>query len=256
MTTSRLVRRSVAVFAATGAAAALSFVPAGSAQADVAGLYAAIGSSNVNYTGTTVGGECTLAVPDSDSVESPIRHFSHGTRAASVNLDATYTSSDNPSDTVRVKGHVDSTLTLKKHNRDLQSFALGVGGTVSVHHSLSGSLCSAQGTVAAVTQVTFTEHKKGWLTITRDTRKPNSVVELVLVNLKTQKLVTFDIFSGSQSHETSRALLKPGKYELVQTEAGISAGQNGIFLKSGVAPRAARAKLTIHLSGEFKPVKH
>jgi type 1 fimbria pilin len=255
MTTSSFVRRSVAAFAATGAAAALAFVPAGSAQADVAGLYAAIGNSNVNYTGTTMGGACNLAVPGSDSVESAEKHFSHGTRAASVNLDATYISSDNPADTTRVRGHVDSTLTLKKHNKDLQSFALGVGGTVSVHHAVSGSLCSAQGTVAGVTQVTFTEHKKGWFTLTRDTKKPNSVAEVALVNIKTQKLVSFDVFVGSQSHQTSRALLKPGKYELTQTEAGISAGDQGLFLKSG-APLAAKAKLSIHISGEFKPVKH
>jgi hypothetical protein len=255
MTTSRLARRSVAVLAATGATAALAFVPAGSAQADVAGLYGAIGSANATYTGTTVGGACNLAVPGSDSVDSPVRHFSHGTRAASVNLDATFISSDNPADTTRVKGHVDSTLTLKKHNKDLQSFALGVGGTVSVHHAVSGSLCSASGTVAGATQVTFTEHRKGWFTLTRDTRKPNSVSEVALVNLKTQKIVSFDIFIGSQSHETSRALLKPGKYELIQTEGGITAGENGLFLKSG-APRTARATLTIHISGEFKPVKH
>jgi len=254
MTTSRLVRRSVAVFAATGAAAALSFIPA-SAQADVAGLYAAIGSSNAQYTGTTVGGTCNLAVPDSDSAESPVKHCSHGTRTASVNLDATYTSSDNPSDTTRVKGHVDSTLVLKKHNQDLQSFALGVGGTVAVHHAVSGSLCQVSGTVAAVTQVTFTEHKKGWFTLTRDTKKPNSVAEVALVNLKTQKVVSFDVFIGSQSHQTSRALLKPGKYELIQTEAGIQAGDGGLFLKSG-APLTAKATLTIHISGEFKPVKH
>ena len=255
MTTSRLVRRSVAAFAATGAAAALAFVPAGSAQADVAGLYGAIGSADASYTGPTVGGACTVAVPGSDSVDSPVKHFSHGTRAASVNLDATFISSDNPADTTRVKGHVDSTLTLKKHNKDLQSFALGVGGTVSVHHAVSGSLCSAQGTVAGVTQVTFTEHKKGWFTLTRDTKKPNSVAEVALINVKTQKIVSFDIFVGSQSHQTSRALLKPGHYELVQTEAGITAGDSGIFLKSG-APRTAKAKLSIHISGSFKPVKH
>jgi hypothetical protein len=109
--------------------------------------------------------------------------------------------------------------------------------------------------VAGATQVTFTEHRKGWFTLTRDTRKPNSVSEVALVNLKTQKIVSFDIFIGSQSHETSRALLKPGKYELIQTEGGITAGENGLFLKSG-APRTARATLTIHISGEFKPVKH
>jgi len=255
MTTSRLVRRSVALFAATGAAAALSFVPTGNAQAAVAGMYQAIGNSNADYTGSTPGGDCTLAVPNSDQVESPVKNFSHGTRTASVNLDATYTSTDNPSDTVRVKGHVDSTLTLKKHNRDLQSFALGVGGNVSVHHAVSGSLCSAQGTVAGVTQVAFTEHKKGWFTLTRDTKKPNSVVQVILVNLQTQKVVSFSVFEGSQSHETSRALLKPGQYELAQTEAGITAGDNGIFLKSG-APRTAKAQLSIHLSGEFKPVTH
>jgi len=253
MTTSRLVRRSVAVLAAAGAAAAMTFIPTGGADAAVQGMYVAIGSADVTYTGT-LGGSCDLSVPGSDSPQSAEKDFTHGTRRASVNLDATYTSSDNPSDTVRVKGHADSTLTLKKHRKDLQSFDFGVGGTVSIHHSVSGSSCSASGAVLGLTQVAFTEHRKGWFYLTRDTKKPNSVVEFILVNLTTGKLVQLDLFEGTQSHATSRALLKPGKYEILQTEAGISAGESGIFLKSGA--RAVRAKLTVKLHGEFKPSKH
>ena len=105
--------------------------------------------------------------------------------------------------------------------------------------------------MAGVAQLVFSEHRKGWFTITRDTTKPNSVVQFVLVNVKNGKLVTFSIFAGSRSHETSRALLKPGRYALAQLQAGVTSSQSGIFLKS--PDRAATTALSIHVKGEFTP---
>jgi hypothetical protein len=107
--------------------------------------------------------------------------------------------------------------------------------------------------VLGATMIEFTEHKKGYFYLTRDTKKPNSISECIIVNESTGKLVTLDLYSGDQSHETSRALMKPGTYEIFETEAGLSIDGSGLMLKS--APRAAKAKLTVHLSGEFKPSK-
>src|ERR1700710_2039517 len=112
MTTPRLVHRSVAVVASAGATAALALLPAGGAHAAVHGMYAAIGNSNVQYTGTGVGGGCTLSSGAASS-QSKIFKPTHGTRRASVNLNATYTSNLVPTDVVRVKGHIDSRLILR-----------------------------------------------------------------------------------------------------------------------------------------------
>ena len=97
----------------------------------------------------------------------------------------------------------------------------------------------------------FTEHHKGYFSLTRTTKKPGSLSAFVLVNLKNGKVVTLDVFEGSKSHQTSRALLKPGKYGVELSEIGISAGGGGILLKS---PEALSAKVarTIHLQGEFQ----
>ena len=97
----------------------------------------------------------------------------------------------------------------------------------------------------------FTEHHKGYLSLTRSTKKPGSLSAFVLINLKNGKVVTLDVFEGSRSHQTSRTLLKPGHYGVQLSEIGISAGGGGILLKS---PEALSAKVarTIHLQGEFK----
>ncbi len=242
-------RRVLAVTASTGLAVALAWLPAGGANAKVVGTYEAVGQANANYTGPTIGGTCDLILGD-DNPASPTASFSHGTKRRSINLDATFASSDNAADTVRVRGHAASALTLKKRHRDLASFNLGVGGAVKVTHSTSGSTCDGQGSVLAEVTIQFTEHKKGFFTLTRDTKKRGSVEEFILINLKNNKLVTLDFFEGTHSHATSRALLKPGKYA-VEAVAGITGGEGGGILKS--QPRSTRTALTLSLHGVFKP---
>ncbi len=253
MSTSIFVRRSAAVLAAAGAAAAMTLVPAGGANAAVAGMYGSFGSASADYTGADPAGTCNLVTPGSDSPESVVQNFTHGTRHSSVALDASYTSSTNAADTTRIQGRIDSTLTLKRHLGDLTSFALAAGGKASVHHSVAGSECAVTGGLAAAMQVTFTEHKKGYLSLTRDTTKPNSLVTFILVNTKTGKPVSFSLFEGAASHETSRALLKPGTYVIAQSQAGISVGGTGLLFKS--ASRVTKPSFNIHLKGTFKPLK-
>jgi hypothetical protein len=250
MTMSTLIRRSGAVLTSTCAAAALTLLTPVGAQAAVHGQYEAFGSANADYTGPTIGGDCNLSsAPGSDQVETATTSFTHGTRHKALNLDATFASSDNSADTVRIRGHVSSDLTIKRKHKDLTSFDLGVGGSVKITHSMSGSACRGSGAVVAETSIVFTEHHKGYFYFTRDTKKPNSVSEFILVNLKTNKLVTLDFYEGSKSHQTSRALLKPGKYAVELAEAGIVGGQLGLAAKSQLSAKVAR---TIHLQGEFK----
>lgn len=251
MATSTSARTCVAILASAAAAAALVLVPGASAQAAVHGEYAAFAQANADYTGSS-GGSCDLTA-GLDHVTSPVHDFNHGSRSASVDLDATFTNSLDSSDSVRVRGHADSTLTLHRKHGDLTDFDLGVGGSVSVQHSAAGSSCQGTGSALGGIQVVFTEHKKGYFYVTRDTKKPDSVTEYVLINVATDKLLALDVYSGDQSHETGRTLLKPGQYELVETQAGLSIGGSGIVLKS--APLVAKAKLTVHLQGEFKPSK-
>jgi len=252
MTMTTLLRRSGAVLTAAGVAAALTFLTPTTASAAVHAQYAAVGSASANYDGPTVGGSCNVS-SGNNSVQSPIANFSDGTRRRSVDLDATFTASDNPADSVRVKGHVDSKLTVVKRGKNLQAFELAAGGKVSITHAISGSSCEAQGSVAGVTETVFNEHKRGWLYITHDTHKRNSAISAIVVNMKTGKLLTLDFFQGTKSHSISRVLLKPGKYGLIG-QAGVSVGGFGLLLaKSGSS--TAKAKLTTTISGEFKPIK-
>lgn len=251
MTSTTFVRRSGAILASAGTAAALALLPSASANAAVAGQYAAAGNASATYTGTG-GGTCDLSAGSSSS-ESPIKTFNHGTRSASADLNATFTNSLDSTDSVQVKGHVDSTLTLHKKHGDLTGYQLTVGGSISVNHTITGSQCRGSGDVIGEAAVMFTEHKKGWFYFTRTTKQPNTLVEFVLINTKTDQVVSLDVFEGSHSKVTSRAELKPGTYEIEQNEAGITAGSTGV-LKS--QPRSTKAKQTITLTGQFKPIKH
>lgn len=251
MTTTRLVHRTVATLASAGAAAALTLIPAGGAHAAVHGMYAAFGSANAQYTGTS-GGTCALSAGD-DNPESSVQTFNHGTRHASVHLDATFTNSLNSGDAVRLEGHAASTLTLHRHHGDLTQFALAVGGSISIQHSVPSSECQGSGSVGGETAVQFSEHKSGYFYFTRDTKKPNSFSEYFLINTDTGKLVSLDFFEGGRSHETSRARLKPGNYAIENNQLGVSVGEGGLLARS--APRETKVKLTVSLTGEFKPSK-
>jgi hypothetical protein len=241
------------VLAASGSAAltaAVAWLPAGSAQANVAAGYQAIGSSSAFYSGSGVGGTCDLTVGDDDSPTSAEKQFRDGTKRASVSLNTHYTNSL----TVHVKGHVDSKLTVDKRHRDLKSFELGAGGSLKIIHSVLNSDCTASAQVLGIAAITFTEHHKGWFYLTRDTGKPNSAAIFALINAKTGNLKTLDFFEGDKSHSTSRALLRPGKYSIVEMAAGLALSESGGILKSGRTPDRA-VSLTTTLQGEFKRKK-
>jgi hypothetical protein len=245
-------RRTGVVVTSAAVAAGLTLLSPVAAQASVQADFGAAANANADYTGPTLGGTCTLSsAPGTDNVSSSTATFGHGTRNRSVDLDATFASSDNPADTVRVRGHVSSTLTMRKKNRDLTSFDMATGGSVKVTHAVTNSNCAGSGVVLGEMQMAFTEHHKGWFYLTRDTKKPGSVTEFALVNLKSGKLVTLDFFAGTQSHSTSRALLKPGRYGFEIGVEAIEGGTQGITLKTA-QPRTSKIAKTLTVHGEFK----
>jgi hypothetical protein len=250
MTSTTLLRRSVAGLAGAGVTAALTLVPTG-AHAAVHAKYDAEGDAQATFA--TSGGSCTLTSGNADPVSSGVA-FTHGTKHQSVDLDATFTNSLNSADTVRVRGHGDSALTLRKKHNDLTAFDLSVGGSIKITHSVSGSQCEASGAVFGEMSAEFSEHKKGWMTITRTTKKPGSASIYSLVDVTRNKPVAEEIFEGGHSKEVVRALLKPGKYVIEEAEAGIVAGEgNAIFAKTG---RRSTVAQTVHISGSFAPLKH
>jgi hypothetical protein len=246
------LRRILTTTALAGAIAGLVLLPINGAYAGVAARYVASGSSDSFYTGSTVGATCDLEAGDNDNPVTTERDFSDGTKRASIGLNTHYVNSVDSSDSVHVKGHIDTKLTVDKRHRDLHSFDFAAGGNLVLTHSTTGSDCETSGNVVGQALVKFTEHKKGYFYFTRDTSKPHSVVVFVLENLKTQKVVALDAFSGTQSHATSRAFLKPGTYAIIQMQAGLTVSDSGVVLKSPSSTRQS-VNLSMSLHGEFKP---
>jgi hypothetical protein len=250
----RILHRSLAGLASAGAAASLALIPAAGAHAAVQATYVAGGSSDVDVVGTA-GNTCDLTSGvGSDSATSSTAMFGHGTKRRSVDLKATYTDSLNTADKVTVKGHVDSSLTIKRKHNDLSSFDLIADGSMKVTHTVAGSLCAGSGIMGAgVNEMRFTEKKKGWFSVTRNVKAPSSIAIYVLVNLDKGNVIALEEYQGGQSRFTNRALLKPGHYALEETEVGISIGGAGLFAKN--APLSAKIKKTLELQGQFKPLK-
>jgi hypothetical protein len=251
MSTRTFVHRSVAILAGTGAAAALALFPSVS-HASVKASYVAVAETDADYVGPTSGGSCDLSSPNSESDTPPV-NFSHGTKHRSAQINAKYTSSDNSSDQVTVKGNVTSSLTLKKSHNDLRSMDLKTGGSVKISHTESGSACVGTAeAIAGLEGLIFTEHKKGTFTLTRDMKQDNSVSEFELVSAKTNRAVLLDLSSGAgTSHATYKAALKPGTYAILAF-CGVSSPGN-VILKS--AQRTTKVSLKNELRAAFTPAK-
>jgi hypothetical protein len=251
MSTRTFVHRSVAILAGTGAAAALALIPSAS-HATVQAAYVAAAETDANYIGPTSGGQCDLSSPASQHETTPV-DFSHGTKRRSAQITAKYTSSDNGSDQVTVKGNVSSSLTLKKSHNDLRSLDLKTGGSVKISHTESGSACMGTAeALAGLEGMIFTEHKKGTFTLTRNMKQANSVSEFELVNAKTDQPVVLDVSSGAgTSHATFKAAIKPGTYEIMAF-CGVSSPGN-VILKS--AQRTTKVSLRNEMLAVFTPAK-
>jgi hypothetical protein len=257
MPTRTSLRRAFAGVATLGATAALAMLP-GSAHALVTTEYAALASSSASYVGPTSGGTCDLASGQDSEPISGIATFHHGTKHRSIDLKNTYTSSDDSADKLKVKGHLDTSMTLRRQGKDLKSFEVTAGGTLTATHTVSHSACALDGAVVqtGTENFAFTEHHAGWFYLTRDTTRPHSFVQFALVNVKSGDLVALDFYQGTKSHVTSRAKLKPGTYVVDGPSSfrmGLALGNaGGIPLKSASLTRTATQ--TLHLTGQFKRI--
>lgn len=249
MTTS-LVRRSVALLASGGAAAALTLIPS-AAHANVSAQFEAVGEASASYTGTG-GGSCTLSSGDSSPTSTPVA-FHHGTKTRSVKLNATFTNSLDSTDQVQVKGHVDSSLSLKRKGGDLASLDLAAGGAITIQHTITGSQCRASGELfGAIPNATFTESKKGTLALSWNSSQKGALIEFVVFDVTTNQAILVTASVADHMKGSAQVTLKPGKYGIAETEAGLIAG--AVFTKR--AALVQKTKLNVDVQATFTPKKH
>jgi hypothetical protein len=250
MTTPLLIRRSVAVLASAGAAAALALIPASGAHAGVAANFEAIGQAGASFTGSG-SGDCNLSSGDSSVTSNPVA-FGRGSKSRSVNLSATFTNTLDSGDRVKVKGNIKSTLTLKRQGGGLKSLDLTANGAIRITHTTIGSHCTPTAVLLGeIPTATFTESKKGTLKVTY-VGKPNSLVEFLVVNVKTGQSVLETVDVGTHTHGSASVSLKPGKYAIGESAAGMFSG--AIFGKSASLSQKTSADVAVH--AVFTPKKH
>jgi hypothetical protein len=241
MLRSRSVRRTVAVTASVGVAAALTWLPAAPASAAVAAQYGAQGTASTSSS-------CTLSTgAGSDSPSSPLSTFHHGTRKHSVNLDAGFTNTGDSSDTVEMIGHYSSSMTLGRKHGDLTKVLLSGNGKVSIQSSKgNATACEPQAAVDAVALGGFTEGRPGWLLVDRQTVPKQGIALALVENTSTDNTVVFDLWQGRASHTTGRGFVKPGSYSF-EIAVGLTAGNfPPILLKR--APKSTIA-MVFHKAG-------
>jgi hypothetical protein len=252
MQTSLILRRSVAVLASAGATTALALIPSTAAHAGVKAQFVAVGQANASYVGPTVGGTCPATSGSSTSSSSGVT-FRHGTRRQAANLSATFTSSDNSADQVKIKGHVKSALTIKRKSGGLKSLDFTADASVTVTNTVSGSACKGTGvTYGNIPLMSFTEKKKGQLSVTYKASKANALIEFIVFSYKTEQPVLELVNVGSNTHGTAQITLKPGKYAIGETEIGAYSGL--VFAKN--ASLSHKTARTVELTASFTPDKH
>jgi hypothetical protein len=239
MLRSRSVRRSVAVTASVGVAAALTWLPAAPASAAVQAQYGAQGTASTSSS-------CTLS-SGNDSPSSTISTFSHGKRSHSVDLNAGFTNTGDSSDTVEMTGHYSSSLTLAKKHGDLAKAVLSGSGSVAVHRALgSATACAPQAAVDAVSIASFTEGQPGWFLVDHQTVPKQGLAVIEVANSTSGNAVVFDIWQGGGSQTQGRGFVTPGTYSY-EIAVGLTAGNfPPIFLKS--APRSS-VSMEFHRAG-------
>jgi hypothetical protein len=247
-----MLRRPVALLASAGVTTAIALLPSASAHAISEPTLEAAGNANAQYVGPTSGGSCDETSGD-DDVTSPGVSFHHGTKHQSVNLGATFTSSDNSADQVKVKGHVTTALTIKRKGGGLSSLDFTAQAAVTISHTESGSACRGSGDMfGAIPLMNFSESKKGHLNIAYASSKPSALIEFLVFSYKTDEPVTEIVNVGDHTHGTAQVLLKPGKYAVAESEIGAFGGQ---LLGKSASLRHKTAK-TVEVKATFTPQKH
>jgi len=230
MINSALLKRSAALLATTASAAALTLIPASQAQALGPSGFVVSGNASADWTGSG-GGSCTLtSSPGSDEVSTTPVNFQHGTRSRTLDMAATFTNSLDSTDRVKVKGHMKSTLTLRKYgNGDFRLLDLAASASLTTTHTVTGSHCAGSGSIGSgMLTKPFKVSKRGKLAVSYQASNPQAIIEVVVVKASNgRSVVTLESF-GSHLKGSVGATLKPGQYVLLGAAVGVSTGQSGI----------------------------
>jgi hypothetical protein len=247
MPRSNRLRRTFAASASGGLVAALAWLPAGPAAANVINEFFATADGNSTYTGLGVF-DCNLTA-GTDNPESTHATFSSGSRTRQVNLDQTYTSTANSSDVTTVSGHYGGTLSVSKHHGNLAGFKMSATGHALISRALgNASQCETSAFLAVEAQTEFTEAKPGWLYVSRDTRRSTETI-FVAVNEADSQPVLFDTYFGGESRATARGFMTPGTYAVPEWRVALIVGQGGALKSAGGSVQ--RASLANHMTGRF-----
>jgi hypothetical protein len=230
MINSALLKRSAALLATTASAAALTLIPASQAQALGPSGFVVSGNASADWTGSG-GGSCTLtSSPGSDEVSTTPVNFQRGTRSRTLDMAATFTNSLDSTDRVKVKGHLKSTLTLRKYgNGDFRLLNLAATGSLTTKHTVAGSHCAASGTMGSGILVKpFKVSKRGKLAVSYQAANPRAIVELVVVKASNgHSVVTLESVAGHLKGSAGAAL-KPGQYLMFVAAVGVYTGPSAI----------------------------
>lgn len=230
MINSALLKRSAALLATTASAAALTLIPASQAQALGPSGFVVSGNASADWTGSG-GGSCTLtSSPGSDEVGTTPVNFQHGTRSRTLDMAATFTNSLDSTDRVKVKGHMRSTLTLRKYgNGDFRLLNLAATGSVTTKHTVAGSHCAGSGSMGSgLLAKPFKVSKRGRLAVSYQAANPHALVELIVVKASNgHSVVTLESLA-SHLKGSAGATLKPGQYVLFGAAVGVFSGSSAI----------------------------
>lgn len=232
-------RRALALSATGVLAAGLAWLPAGPASATVAALFGAGGHAQT-------GSSCTLTSGDANPTDNtPL--FSAGTKSRSVNLDATFTNTADPTDVVHASGHYSGSTTVEKKRGNLSSVVLSGRGSVSIDSAQgSSTACDPSAYVAVATQLQFDETSPGWLYVQRSTvDKPGLAETIFAKNTLTGAPVIFELYQGGRSNASTRGFLEPGTYA-GGIAVGLTAGNQIVLEKT--QPRSS-ASVVFHRAG-------
>jgi hypothetical protein len=240
MRTRRRFRRTIAVTASAGLAAALAWLPAGPASAAVVAQFVAQGSA-------TTSPSCTLTA-GADQPSSAGTTFSSGTRSQSVDLDATFTNTGDPTDTVSMAGHYTAGMTIANRGGDLSKLvATGKGGLGITAAQGSASACLPQAFIDLFGFFEFTESQSGWIYVDRTTVPEQGVALTSVADEATSKAIALDVWQGAGSSALSRGFLTPGTFG-GEIAVGLTAGNVPPIIPFKSAPQSTIA-VTFHRSG-------
>jgi hypothetical protein len=223
MRSSPRFRRTFALAATGGLAAAGAWLPAGPAAAAAPiAVYIVQGSSSA---------ESPCSVTSGSSFATKQKNLQNGRSKGGVNLVTTWadTGTPNPADVTSVTGHYSGSTHLVKRRGAFRSASLTGSGSLSITKALgSSSVCGVSAQLLNAVEFTSTQ-PNGWFYVTRSTTKSSLTETVVARGTSLDKPVFFELYQGGKNKVTQRAFVRHGPY-VTALVAGIEGGDFGILL--------------------------